>query len=127
MSAVLERSAALAAPRRKPAQRPLEALQDACERGPFGVYRVPSDYMRPVFEPGDVIEIDTSVTQFERDGYYLLHFPMSAPHIRRLDADMRGGLIISDGRGHLERCSKADVPTVQIIGRAVRRMRIDRI
>jgi|GEM_PF-1752990 len=50
----------------------------------FICYEVPSDYMRPSFEPGDRVEIDTSITQAKQDGVYLLAFPLGEPALRRI-------------------------------------------
>lgn len=89
----------------------------------FAIYEVPSDYMRPTFEPSDLVEIDTTVTRVGGDGVYLLKFPFGEPALRRIQT-----IITAPGRVRVYCDRDAGTPNVEecderqlvILGRATR-------
>lgn len=90
----------------------------------FIAYEVPSDYMAPTLQPGDLVEIDTAVTRARDNGVYLISFPAGEPMLRRVQA-------LLDGRAQVYCDRDMDTPQVEVcgereltvIGRAVRFLR----
>src|SRR5258706_11224276 len=60
------------------------AAEEAAPTPRFTVYQVPSDYMAPTLQPGDLVEIDTAITRADRDGLFLIGFDCGDPALRRL-------------------------------------------
>ena len=91
----------------------------------FIYYEVPSDYMRPSLEPGDRVEIDTSVTQAHYDGIYLFQSPQGDPELRVVQVRITTGMLRifcprDAGTKSVEDC---DPNKVVILGRARRYLR----
>ena len=94
----------------------------------FAIYEVPSDYMRPTFEPGDLVEIDTSVTRAQFDGVYLLAFPTGEPALRRVTVLLtKPGCVLvycdrNASTAHVD--DEYDESQLTILGRATRAMNV---
>lgn len=92
---------------------------EVCAR--LTMYQVPSGYMSPTVEAGDLVEIDTAVGDFDGDGVYLVGFAEGDPALRRIQRIGPGVLRVHcDSTSH----AKDDVADgdICILGRATRAM-----
>lgn len=90
----------------------------------FTVYEVPSDYMLPTMQPGDLIEIDTIVASVDADGIYLVDFPAGMPALRRVQVllgSKRVRVSCDRSPAAADECESKDL---RILGRATRSMNV---
>jgi phage repressor protein C with HTH and peptisase S24 domain len=90
----------------------------------FTVYEVPSDYMSPTMQPGDLVEIDSTVTRAHADGVYLVAFPAGMPALRRIQAllgNNRVRVVCDQDPAAADECDSKDL---RILGRATRAMNV---
>lgn len=87
----------------------------------FVIYQVPSDYMDPTLRPGDLVEIDTTVTRADRDGLFLIDFERGDPALRRVQ-------LLPGGRARISCDKTSDSQEViertklRVLGHATRAM-----
>lgn len=85
----------------------------------YQTYIVPSDYMAPTLQSGDLAEIDTAVAQVQSDGIYLLAFPTGDPALRRVQIMTSGRARISCDRTPQD-VEQLDSKELRVLGRAIR-------
>lgn len=90
----------------------------------FIAYEVPSDYMAPTLQPGDLVEIDTTVTRARDNGVYLIGFPAGEPMLRRVQVLLDGlARVYCDRDMGTPQVDVCDEQELTVIGRAVRVLR----
>lgn len=91
------------------------------------VYEVPSDYMAPTMQPGDLVEIDSTVTRAHANGIYLVVFPTGKPALRRVQVLMCSNRV----RVYCDRdptaADECDSKDLRILGRATRAMKMHQL
>lgn len=104
-------------------QSPVSAFEaPACAR--FTIHEVPSDYMAPTLQPGDLVEIDSAVTRAHDDGIYLVALPAGNSVLRRIQVlldDDQVRVFCDRDPFEYEECHNKDI---RILGRATRAMNV---
>ncbi len=96
----------------------------------FVPYVVPSDYMSPTLEAGDVVEIDTSITAIGQDGIYLFEFSTGEPALRRAQVVLGAApsLRVWLSTDCAPECrDEMECRSIRVLGRAIRAMREHRL